>query len=77
MGILGEGGAYGTDGGGQLEGFEDNDETGDTLQRYDDTTIRRYDDTRYIVIGAWGYRHRHDVMETCGASAVRGDHRTI
>ena len=42
MGILGEGGAYGTDGGGQLEGFEYNDETGDTLQRYDDTTIRRY-----------------------------------
>ena len=40
MGILGEGGAYGTDGGGQLEGFEDNDETGDSLHQYDDTMIQ-------------------------------------
>ena len=40
MGILGEGGAYGTDGGGQRGGFEDNDETGDSLHRYDDTMIQ-------------------------------------
>ena len=39
MRILGEGGAYGTDGGGRLQESEDNDETGDTLQPYDDTTI--------------------------------------